>query len=139
MSDTNQNAVDTDSIDYEDTDLRSVDNSPWLTLSATFGLQSIPPAARNYIRGRCRNAEEEFYSVFDADGEPERHHEEPYSTKSTVDATAYVDLTDAEYASARAVVRGMVESLQLLVYRMREQHSEYEPPTEVDAEEIPQI
>ena len=108
-------------------------------LSATFGLQSIPPAARNYIRGRCRNAEREFYSIFDADGEPERHHEEPYSTKATVDATAYVDLTDAEYASARAVVRGMIESLQLLVYDMREQHSEYEPPTEVDAEEIPQI
>jgi len=139
MSDTEEIAVDTDSIDYEDTDLRSVDNSPWLTLSATFGLQSIPPAARNYIRGRCRNAEEEFYSVFDADGEPERHHEEPYSTKATVDATAYVDLTDAEYASARAVVRGMVESLQLLVYRMREQHNDYEPPREVDAEEIPQI
>jgi len=139
MSDTEEIAVDTDSIDYEDTDLRSVDNSPWLTLSATFGLQSIPPAARNYIRGRCRNAEREFYSIFDADGEPERHHEEPYSTKATVDATAYVDLTDAEYASARAVVRGMVESLQLLVYRMREQHNDYEPPREVDAEEIPQI
>jgi len=139
MCDTNQNAVDTDSIDYEGTDLRSVDTLPWLTMSATFELQSIPPAARNYIRGRCRNAEEEFYSVFDADGEPERHHEEPYSTKATVEATAYVDLSKAEYASAKAVVRGMIESLQLLVYRMREQHSEYEPPTEVDAEEIPQI
>ena len=139
MSDTEVDAVETHSIDYEDTDLYTVDNSPWLTLSATFELQSIPPAARNYVRGRCRNAEEEFYSVFDADGEPERHHEEPYSTKATVEATAYVDLSKAEYASAKAVVRGMIESLQLLVYRMREQHSEYEPPTEVDAEEIPQI
>jgi len=139
MCDTEEIAVDTDSIDYEDTDLHTVDAVPWLTLSATFELQSIPPAARNYVRSRCRNAESEFYSCFDADGEPERHHEEPYSTKATVDATAYVDLSKAEYASARAVVRGMVESLQLLVYRMREQYSEYEAPTEVDAEEIPQI
>ena len=139
MSDTEVDAVETHSIDYEDTDLYTVDNSPWLTLSATFELQSIPPAARNYIRGRCRNAEEEFYSVFDGDDKAERHHEEPYSTKATVEATAYVDLSKAEYASAKAVVRGMIESLQLLVYRMREQHSDYEPPREVDHEEIPQI
>ena len=139
MSDTEVDAVETHSIDYEDTDLYTVDNSPWLTLSATFELQSIPPAARNYVRGRCRNAEEEFYSIFDGDDKAERHHEEPYSTKATVEATAYVDLSKAEYASAKAVVRGMIESLQLLVYRMREQHSEYEAPTEVDAEEIPQI
>ena len=139
MSDTEVDAVDTDSIDYEDTDLHTVDTVPWLTLSATFEIEGIPSAARNYVRSRCRNAEREFYSVFDADGEPERHHEEPYSTKATVEATAYVDLSKAEYASAKAVVRGMIESLQLLVYRMREQHSEYEAPTEVDAEEIPQI
>ena len=139
MSDTNQIAVDTDSIDYEETDLHTVDTVPWLTLSATFELEGIPPAARNYVRSRCRNAEREFYSVFDADGEPERQHKEPYSTKATVEATAQVDYSDAEYASARAVVRGMVESLQLLVYRMREQHNEYEPPREVDHEEIPQI
>ena len=139
MCDTNQIAVDTDSIDYEGTDLRSVDTLPWLTMSATFELEGIPSAARNYVRSRCRNAEEEFYSCFDADGEPERHHEEPYSTKATVDATVYVDLSKAEYASAKAVVRGMVESLQLLVYDMRDKHSDYEAPTEVDAEEIPQI
>ena len=139
MCDTEEIAVDTDSIDYEDTDLRSVDNSPWLTLSATFGLQSIPPAARNYVRSRCRNAESEFYSCFDGDGKAERHREEPYSTKATVEAMAQVDYSDAEYASAKAVVRGMIESLQLLVYRMREQHSEYEPPTEVDADRVPQI
>ena len=139
MCDTNQIAVDTDSIDYEGTDLRSVDTLPWLTMSATFELEGIPSAARNYVRSRCRNAEREFYSVFDGDGEPERHHKEPWSTKATVDATAYVDLTDAEYASARDVVRGMIESLQLLVYDMRDKHNEYEPPREVDADRVPQI
>ena len=50
-----------------------------------------------------------------------------------------IDYSDAEYASAKAVVRGMVESLQLLVYRMRDKHSEYEPPREVDADRVPQI
>ena len=53
--------------------------------------------------------------------------------------TDSIDYSDAEYASAKAVVRGMVESLQLLVYRMREQHNDYEPPREVDADRVPQI